>query len=71
MPAPVAGAPLSGQAVKWNYFTTRDLLSVDYRMVGVCLWSQISRQKSPTVSGRGPWLAMYSFSRLYPCVVCA
>ena len=36
MPAPVAEAPLSGQAVKWNCFTTRDLLSVHYRMVVVC-----------------------------------
>ena len=41
MPAPVAGAPLSGQAVKWNCFTIQDLLSVDYRMVGVCLSSII------------------------------
>ncbi len=28
------------------------------------LWSQIMRQKSLMVSGRGPWAAMYSFLRL-------
>ena len=28
------------------------------------LWSQMSRQKSPTVSGRGPCVAMYSLRRL-------
>lgn len=35
IPAPVLGAPLSGQAVKWNCFTTRCLLSVDYRVVWI------------------------------------
>ena len=48
--------------------TTHSTFIFSTRLVSMtmeaALWSQMSRQKSPTVSGRGPCVAMYSLRRL-------